>query len=205
MKKLVVASKNKGKLIELTRLLDMPEIELVCLDDFSSAPDVEETAKSYRGNAKLKLLSALAHTDLPCFADDSGLEVDALEGAPGIYSARFSGKIANDGKNNYKLMTELSGYTDPAQRKARFRAVIAFAEPSQNQPDAKIHYFEGVSEGHIALEARGKGGFGYDPLFVPEGYTKCMAELEPAEKDKISHRGRACAKLKEFLKEHWLS
>lgn len=182
--KLVVATKNPGKVRELARLFGDAH-ELVILDP--SAPEVIEDADTFEGNALKKARAARAHTGLPALADDSGLEVDALHGAPGVHSARYA--IAHDdAANNAKLLAALANVDE---RAARFRCALAFAGDVE-------HVEHGSVEGSIARTPRGSGGFGYDPLFVlPDGRT--MAELTEAEKASISHRADAARKMRAWL------
>lgn len=162
------------------------------LADIGCHDDIPETADSFEGNALLKARWVKDRYGYDCIADDSGLEVDALGGAPGIYSARYSGATENVAQaNNALLLRELSGAAD---RSARFRTVIALV-----RGDADPVYFRGTVEGRIIDAPRGSNGFGYDPLFVPEGWTKTFAEAGADEKNAVSHRGRAVAALVQFL------
>jgi XTP/dITP diphosphohydrolase len=187
--RLVVASANRGKLRELAALIGELAIELVPQTALGVAA-VDETETSFRGNALLKARHAARATGAAALADDSGLEVDALGGAPGVYSARYAGAGARDADNNAKLLAALAGV--PAPRRARYRAVLALVR-SAGDPAPLIA--EGVWEGEIAAAPRGAGGFGYDPLFVPAGLGRTAAELAPDEKDRLSHRAQALAAL----------
>ena len=189
--KIVLASGNKGKLKEFNQVLGDLGVDVLPQSEFS-VDDADETGLSFIENAILKARHAAAATGLPALADDSGLEVDALNGAPGIYSARFSGAGATDSKNNAYLLEKLSGL--PAdQRSARFRCVLVFMRHA-NDPTPLI--CQGSWEGQILEESQGDNGFGYDPLFwIPE-LEKTSAQLPAEEKNKLSHRGQAVTQLK---------
>ena len=187
---IVLASGNKGKLKEFNHILNDLQVEVVPQSSFDVV-DAEETGLSFVENAILKARHAAKATGLPALADDSGLEVDALAGAPGIYSARFSGDDATDQKNNALLLEKLSGLT-PEQRTARFRCVLVFMR-SASDPTPLI--CQGTWEGTILEHPCGENGFGYDPLFwIPE-LSKASAQLAPEQKNKLSHRGQAVALL----------
>ncbi|CAM3189462.1 RdgB/HAM1 family non-canonical purine NTP pyrophosphatase [Rhodothermus bifroesti] len=193
---LVLATRNPGKLAELKALLEAFPVVLHAASDFPGAPEVMEDAATLEGNAVRKARALQEYTGLPALADDTGLEVEALGGQPGVHSARFAGPQATDAENRAHLLRLLEGVTN---RRARFRTVLAFA------PDAQtLHLFEGVCSGYILEAERGQGGFGYDPLFVPEGYTQTFAELSLEEKNQISHRGQALRAFARFL-EQWLN
>jgi len=197
--KIVLASGNKGKLAELQNALNDFDVALIPQSEFS-VTDADETGLSFIENAILKARHASLATGLPALADDSGLEVDALKGAPGIYSARFSadenGKGATDESNNLKLLAELQNV--PAQdRTARFHCVLAFVKHALD-PNPII--CQGAWEGVIKSELDGKGGFGYDPLFFVKDQNKTAAQLTKEEKNKISHRGLAIKQLKTQFK-----
>lgn len=190
--KIVLATRNKGKIVELRRIL--ADIDVVGLDEYPDAPDVPETALTFEGNALLKARAIAAYTDLPAVADDSGLCVDALGGMPGIFSARWSGRHGDDEANLDLLLAQLSGV--PAEhRGARFVCVAAIAWPTGEE-----HAVEGHLKGHVITERRGTGGFGYDPIFVPDSDRRTTAELAPEEKDAISHRGKAFRALADHLR-----
>ncbi|MGE0784403.1 MAG: RdgB/HAM1 family non-canonical purine NTP pyrophosphatase [Sandaracinaceae bacterium] len=193
--KLVVATRNPGKIRELARLLDGLGLELVMLPD--DAPDVIEDADSFEGNATKKALEGAAFTGEPCVADDSGLVVDALGGAPGIHSARYAGTHGDDEANNARLLRELEAVPDDA-RTARFVCVLAFADP-RGPLGASAHLTRGTIEGTILRAPRGDGGFGYDPLFLPLGGSLTTAEMPAAAKNEISHRAEAARALRAFL------
>lgn len=186
---LIIATGNAHKLEEIRAILTLPGLELVGLDAVPNAPEVEEDRDTFEGNAIKKAATLATFTGKWALADDSGLEVDALAGAPGVYSARYAGEPADYAANNVRLLRELTGITD---RTARFRCVMALCSP-----DGDTHTVEGRCEGHIADAERGKGGFGYDPLFIPENYDVTFAEMPASAKNAISHRGRALAKAAE--------
>ncbi|OZC03886.1 RdgB/HAM1 family non-canonical purine NTP pyrophosphatase [Rubricoccus marinus] len=181
--RLVLATRNPGKVAELDARLSGLGIDLVSASGVEGAPEVDEDRDTLRGNAEKKARALFEHTGEASLADDTGLEVDALGGAPGVHSARYAGPEADDAANRQKLLASLSGRTD---RAARFRTVLAFAD------EAGVEFFDGVCEGTIAPEASGDGGFGYDSVFVPaDGDGRTFAQMDAAEKNGISHRGRA--------------
>ncbi len=192
--RVVLASGNAGKVREINQLLAGLAIEVVPQSDFG-VPEAEETGLSFVENAILKARNAAAHTGLPAIADDSGLEVDALNGAPGIYSARYAGPGATDADNNAKLLQALNGVADE-QRSARFQCLMVFMRHAED-PTPLI--CQGTWEGVIAHDARGDNGFGYDPLFEVPELGKRSAELPPEEKNRRSHRGLALKGLLEAL------
>ena len=194
MKKLVIASGNQGKLRELAALLEPLDIDVHTQSEFN-VPDVEETGTTFVENAIIKARNAAQHTGLPAIADDSGIEVDALNGAPGVYSARFSGTGATDETNNALLVQKLRDIPE-AQRTARYKAVIVYMSHA-GDPSPVI--CEGSWEGHIMLEPRGENGFGYDPYFQVPTHGCRSAELSAKEKNAISHRGQALQQLLEKL------
>jgi XTP/dITP diphosphohydrolase len=181
--KLVLATRNPGKIAELRRILG--DIDVVGLEKFPGAPDVPETELTFAGNALLKARAIAAHTGLPAVADDSGLCVDALNGMPGVFSARWAGRHGDDRANIDLLLGQLSEVAEP-HRGARFVCAAAVVWPSGEE-----EIVEGVMDGTLTYAPRGTNGFGYDPIFVPEGDTRTNAELAPEEKDAISHRGKA--------------
>lgn len=190
-KKLVFATNNAHKLDEIRAILG-DRVEVLSLKDIHCEADIPETADTLEGNAALKAEYIYKNYGLDCFADDTGLEVEALGGAPGVYSARYAGGEGHDSEANMKkLLVELKGKTN---RKAQFRTAICLIE------DGTEHLFEGVVKGEIIEKKRGCSGFGYDPVFVPEGYTETFAEMGNEEKNKISHRARATQKLCDYLK-----
>ena len=188
--RVVLATRNAGKVEELRRILDGMEIELLGADDVG-LPEVEETGTTFQENALLKARSAALHADLPAVADDSGLEVDALQGEPGVRSARFAGRHGDDAANLELLLRRLEGV--PARR-ARFVCAAALA-----LPDGRAWLVDGVLEGEVVHEPRGDQGFGYDPVFRPLGETRTTAELPAEEKDAISHRGIAFRRLRRTI------
>mgnify|MGYP003175426929 FL=1 len=192
--KIVFATNNSHKLEEIRQILGK-SIEVLSLADINCHEDIPETAPTIEGNAMMKARYVYDKYGTPCFADDTGLEVEALDGAPGVYSARYAGGEGHDSEANMrKLLHELEGKEN---RRAQFRTVIALIEQKDGKPEA--HTFEGKIEGHISDEKRGTSGFGYDPIFVPEGYEQSFAELGNEIKNKISHRARAVARLAEYL------
>lgn len=190
MKKLVFASNNAHKLSEIRAILG-DRIEIISLSDLQCHEDIPETADTLEGNALIKARYVWEHYGLYCFADDTGLEVEALDGAPGVYSARFAGEHASFEDNVSLLLERLSGVAAP--RRARFRTVIALID------EYGTHFFEGSVDGEITLERSGDHGFGYDPIFRPEGREETFAQLTEQEKNSMSHRGRAVQKLVRYL------
>jgi XTP/dITP diphosphohydrolase len=185
--RLVVATTNRGKLKEIIELLQGLPIDVRSLADYPSIPEAEETGSTFAENAILKALHTVRFTGEAVLADDSGLEVDALDGGPGISSSRYAGPGSTDAQRNEKLLRELADVSDE-KRTACFRCVAALVSPSMD-----IQTFDGVCEGVIIRERRGEHGFGYDPLFYIPEYGKTMAELPPEVKNKISHRAKAMA------------
>jgi len=192
-RRVVLATGNAGKLREFQALLG-DEFELLPQSEFGIA-GVEETGATFEENALLKARHAAAAAGLPAIADDSGLEVDALNGAPGVRSARFAGADGDDAANNEKLLRELEGVSGAARR-ARFRAVVVYVDDAG---DARPLIAEGAWEGFIAHQPRGANGFGYDPLFFDGSTQQTSAELAPAEKNRRSHRGQAVRRLRGLL------
>ena len=190
--RLLLASNNQHKLIEFRRILSHPRITIVGPADIGIAIDVEETGSSMAENARIKALAFAAECELPVIADDSGLEVDALDGAPGLHSRRFEGLESDDARNR-RLLELLEGMAGPA-RAARFRCAIALARGTEMK-----YEFEATCEGAIAAEPGGSQGFGYDPIFIPDGAGGTFAELGAAIKDRISHRSRALRALRSFI------
>ena len=200
--KIVFATNNQHKLQEIRDILGS-DYEVVSLKEIGCDVDIPETGNTLEENALQKAQYVYDHYHLSCFADDTGLEVEALDGAPGVHSARYAEGTDHDSEANMaKLLRELDGKEN---RKARFRTVICYIEKKDVCPcgctsTKKIHQFDGIVEGHIATEKQGTEGFGYDPIFVPEGYDQSFAQLGEEIKNGISHRARAVAKLAEFLK-----
>jgi XTP/dITP diphosphohydrolase len=189
MKRIVFATHNPNKVSEIRPLLPKT-VQVVSLDEIGCVEAIEETAGTLEGNALIKAEYIWTYFRQDCFADDTGLEVEALQGAPGVYSARFAGPDAGAEANMEKLLDLMRG---ASTRKARFRTVIALI--LKGRP----YYFEGIVEGRILHEPKGAGGFGYDPVFQPDGSSLSFAQMPLEEKNKISHRGRAVQKLCAFL------
>ena len=196
MRQLVLASGNHGKLAEFQQLLAHTGWEVIPQSAFAT-PDVDETGLSFVENAILKARNAAQHSGLPALADDSGLEVDALDGAPGIYSARFAGNAADDAANNRKLLEALAAVPD-SQRTARFQCVLVFMRHARD-PSPLI--CQGTWEGKILTAPRGEQGFGYDPLFYIPALAQTSAELPPALKNQCSHRGQALQQMLRALRD----
>ncbi len=192
MKTIFLASGNPHKIEELEQMIQPLGIELKSTLDFPDAHEVVEDQPDLEGNAVKKARYWFNETGIPSLADDTGLEVDVLNGAPGVYSARYAGENVTYDDNVEKLLREMDGESN---RKARFRTVIAFLDGSDE------HLFEGVCEGEIITKRKGEKGFGYDPVFQPEGYDQTFAELSSEEKNKISHRGLALQKFLAYLKD----
>lgn len=189
--KLVFASNNTHKIAEISAMLPK-SIQLVGLQDIGCDVDIPETAETIEGNAQLKADYVTQHYGLPCFADDTGLEVEALNGAPGVHSARYAGEQKNALDNMNKLLFELD---NKASRKAQFKTVIAL------NLNGETHQFTGIVSGEIIREKRGTQGFGYDPVFVPTGQSQTFAEMDASEKAALSHRGKAVQQLITFLSD----
>lgn len=196
MRELVVATRNLGKLKEIRAILSGVADTVRCAADFPGFPETIEDGSTFAENALKKAREAMLYTGLPALADDSGLVVDVLGGRPGVISARFAGEGANDGANNRKLLAELGG-VPPEQRQAAFVCTMAFVTP-----DGVEQSFTGRVGGRILAEERGNGGFGYDPLFLVDGFDRTMAELELEEKNAISHRGQALRQFREYLEKY---
>jgi len=190
MRKLVFATNNDHKLRELKQILPS-EFELVSLNDIGCKDDIPETGTTLEINAAQKSFYIWNKFGINCFADDTGLEVEALGNEPGVYSARYAGEGRNASDNMLKVLENMKNETN---RKARFRCVVSLII------DGKEKQFEGVVDGKIMTEKHGEAGFGYDPIFVPNGYLQSFAEMSADDKNKISHRGRAIMKLVEYLK-----
>ena len=188
-KKFVFATNNAHKLEEVTAILG-DKIELLSMKDIHCHADIPETADTLEGNALLKSRYIFENYNMDCFADDTGLEVEALNGAPGVYSARYAGDAHNSEANMRKLLQDMEGIEN---RKAQFRTVFALII------NGKEHLFEGIVKGEITKHRCGSSGFGYDPVFIPEGYTQTYAEMGNTLKNKISHRALATNKLCNFL------
>jgi XTP/dITP diphosphohydrolase len=195
---LVIATTNKNKLKEFREILKDLQIEVLSLDDFGPIPPVVEDGTTFEENAYKKALHTAKVLGLPAIADDSGLVVEALNGAPGVYSARYAGENANDAENCRKLLNELDGVTD---RRAYFQCVLSIAVPS-----GPALTYEGKCDGILLKEERGINGFGYDPLFFYEEFGKTFAEMSMVEKNQVSHRGKALSVVKEEVNmiKKWL-
>jgi XTP/dITP diphosphohydrolase len=203
-RRLVVATRSAHKLAELRQLLDVPGVELVSLDDLGVEGDVDETGATFEANAALKARHAARATGLPALADDSGLEVDALGGGPGVRTRRYAGEQATDAQNNAKLLAALDGLP-PDRRGARYVCVLALAEPSDAGPRGAmpVTLVRGTCRGRIAAAARGSGGFGYDPIFEPRSEApggRTLGEWSAEEKNAISHRGAAARRMSPILR-----
>jgi XTP/dITP diphosphohydrolase len=191
---ILLATQNEGKLKELRELLSDLSLDLLSLANFPDIEAVPETGESFTENASLKAVGYALQTGLLTFADDSGLEVDALGGAPGIFSARYAGEDATDADRTNRLLEELSD-TPAGKRSARFVSAVAIASGKGQVLNVSL----GVCEGRIDFVPSGSRGFGYDPVFIPNGYDKSFGELESATKNQISHRARALSDAREFL------
>lgn len=192
MKKICFATSNKHKLKEIQDLLRY-QYEIISLDDLGFDEEIEETGSTLDENAAIKAQTISKRFNMDCFADDTGLEVKSLNGAPGVYSARYAGEHATYSDNVNKLLDEL---TTLSNREAKFRTVICLIK------DGEEHFFEGEVKGVIIDKPRGQEGFGYDPVFKPDGFEETFAEMQPVQKNAISHRGRAIRKLADFLKSN---
>ena len=194
MIELLFATRNANKTAEIRKILG-PQFQVNDLAGHPEIPHIAETGKTFEDNAILKAVTVSKHIPGFVVADDSGLEVDALGGAPGIYSARYAGPDASDHEKIEKLLEQLGRVGAPKDaRRARFHCVLALARKGE-----VLGMFEGVVEGQIADRPRGSHGFGYDPIFIPNGFQRTLGELEPAEKNQLSHRARALEKLAAFL------
>ena len=190
---IMLATRNKKKIEEIKRITSGLDVSIFTLDDFPECPDVIEDGATFQENAIKKAATVAGYTGKPALADDSGLEVYALDGAPGILSARYAGEGADDGKNVEKLLNEMCSLE---MREARFVCFLALA-----LPDGSVTLFEGYTEGRIGTEPRGVSGFGYDPVFYPRGYDRTFAEMSGKTKDSLSHRGKALREFGQFIKQ----
>jgi XTP/dITP diphosphohydrolase len=197
--KIVIATRNRKKLEEFRRILTGADIALLSLDDFPDCPETLEDQDTFTGNAVKKAASVSRYTGLPAVSDDSGLEVYALAGAPGVWSARYAGASASDSDNIEKLLHEMK-ISSPADRGARFVCVLALA-----LPDGLVETFEGTVEGDVIEKPSGSGGFGYDPIFRPVGFDRTFGEMTASEKDALSHRAKALAKFGKYIREFEIS
>ena len=192
MNEIVLASRNPNKIEELRELLSLPDLRVLSTADFPELEEVDEDALTLEGNALKKAHYVAMVTGLPSLADDTGLEVSALNGVPGVYSARYAGEQASYDDNVEKLLSEMENIE---QRKAQFRTVVAFVDAD------KQWMFEGVCRGHISRYRKGVKGFGYDPIFVPDGFEQSFAEMGSKQKNSISHRGLAMKEAVAFLQK----
>lgn len=199
MKKLLIATHNEGKALEFKALFEDYGVVIETLNDYPELPEIEETGTTFRENAALKAEAIAKLTNQAVISDDSGLSVVALNGAPGVYSARYAGEPANDANNNEKLVKALEKFSRK-ERAARFDCTIAVAVPNE-----ETRFYEGSIEGEILLEPRGSAGFGYDPYFLVPQLSKTTAELTMSEKNIISHRGKAIQKMAKDLPQLLLS
>ena len=196
---LVVATHNSHKTEEIRELVGSFFDHVVDLTDYPEIPPADETGTTFEENSEIKAMEASSILpDIFVLADDSGLEVDALEKRPGVYSARFAGDNASDVENREKLIGELAKLKEGKARTGRFRCVITLVRGGEI-----FGVFDGICEGRIAEEERGKGGFGYDPIFIPDGYGETFGQLDASVKNRISHRARAMAKLVDWLGENF--
>lgn len=191
--KLVFATNNKHKLQEVRDIVG-DRVEVLSLSDINCTDDIPETADTLQGNALIKARHIYAKYGLDCFADDTGLEVEALGGAPGVYSARYAGEECDSEANMQKLLQNLTGETN---RNAQFRTVIALIIRGEEK------LFNGIVKGTIATEKKGDSGFGYDPIFIPEGHSESFAQMSSEMKNSMSHRFRATQQLGDYLKENY--
>lgn len=193
MLEIVLATRNRDKVKEIEKILNGIDARLLSVDDFPGCPEVKEDGETLEANARKKALAVSQYTKKHSLAEDTGLEVEALGGAPGIHSARFAGDNCTYGDNNKKLLKLMEKFS-LGERRAKFRCVAALAKPA-----GEVVTREGVCEGIIAFEMKGESGFGYDPLFLLPEYGKTFAELGEEIKNKISHRARALGKIKEII------
>lgn len=197
MSTIVLATRNKHKILEMrTILADLP-LTILTLDDVQGVPELKEDGATFQENSLQKAREVYIQTKLPALADDSGLEVFYLNGRPGVVSARYAGEGTTDEKNNKKLLGEMLG-VPPRRRRAQFRAVLTLVR------EDSVEVAEGICPGVLAESPRGANGFGYDPIFLPDGFSRTYAELTADEKNKISHRAKALAKMREILKKELL-
>ena len=195
MSPVILATRNPGKVREIVAIYAPLELELRPLADYSEIPQMREEGTTYADNAAAKARAAALRMGLVALADDSGIEVDALGGAPGVHSARFLGASASDGERNARILFLLEG-VPKERRTARYRAAVAVA-----RPDGTVRVFDGVCEGQVAVAPRGTAGFGYDPIFMPEGAQQTIAEIPLEVKNRISHRARALRAAEPYLRE----
>ncbi len=192
MTRLVLATNNRHKILEIRTILKDLDLEILTLQDIPGVPPLIEDGETFEENALQKARIVHRHSKFPTLADDSGLEVFYLNGKPGVFSARYSGERATDEKNNEKLLSEMRGVA-PRRRRAQFRSVIAFVNAGSEEVTV------GICPGNVAEKPRGTNGFGYDPIFVPDGFDKTYAELTAEQKNTISHRAQSLARMKKIL------
>lgn len=193
MTKIVLATRNKHKIQEIKTILGDLPFEILTLNDFPDVPVLREDGATFQDNSLQKAQAVYQHTELPALADDSGLEVFFLNGRPGVLSARYAGDGASDEQNNEKLLGQMRGVA-PRRRHAQFRAVLTLLD------EKGVDVTEGICPGRLAESGRGTNGFGYDPIFIPSGFSRTYAELTAEEKNQISHRARALAAMREVLR-----
>jgi XTP/dITP diphosphohydrolase len=199
-RRLLLATRSRHKIAELRDLLDLADVELVSPDDVGVEGEPVEDADTFAGNAEIKARYYAARSGLPTLADDSGLEVDALDGGPGVHTRRYAGPEATDADNNAKLLAEL-GDLPPGQRGARYHCVLAYLDPAGSEAPV---FRDGTFEGRIATDGRGEGGFGYDPVFEPESEppgARTVGQMSTDEKHLLSHRGKAARAMAEYLRK----
>jgi XTP/dITP diphosphohydrolase len=194
MKNIVLATRNKHKILEIKTILHDLPLEILTLNDFPDVPALREDGATFQDNSLQKAQAVYQHTKLPALADDSGLEVFFLNGRPGVLSARYAGDGASDEQNNEKLLGQMRGVA-PRRRKAQFRAVLTLLD------EKGVDVTEGICPGTLAESGRGTNGFGYDPIFIPSGFSRTYAELTAEEKNQISHRARALAAMREVFRQ----
>jgi XTP/dITP diphosphohydrolase len=194
MKKIVLATRNKHKIQEIKTILHDLPLEILTLNDFPGVPVLREDGATFQDNSLQKAQAVYRHTKLAALADDSGLELFFLNGRPGVLSARYAGEGASDEQNNEKLLEQMRGVA-PRRRKAQFRAVLTLLD------EKGVDVTEGICPGTLAESGRGTNGFGYDPIFIPSGFSRTYAELTVEEKNQISHRARALAAMREVLRQ----
>lgn len=195
MSPLILATRNPGKVREIVAIYAQLDVDLRSLADYPEIPQIREEGTTYADNAAAKARTVALGMGVVALADDSGIEVDALGGAPGVHSARFLGPSATDSERNARILLLLEGIP-PERRTARYRAAIAVA-----RPDGTVRVFDGICEGRVAVASRGTAGFGYDPIFMPEAAQQTIAEIPPKAKNRISHRARALRAAEPYLRE----
>ncbi len=192
MKKIVLATRNKHKILEIKTILNDLSLKILTLNDFPDVPALREDGETFQDNSLQKAAAVYRHTGIAALADDSGLEVFYMNGKPGVFSARYAGDGASDEMNNEKLLGQMRGVA-PRRRNAQFRAVLTLLDEKGKEVT------EGICPGTLAESPRGTNGFGYDPIFIPDGFSRTYAQLTAEEKNQISHRARALAAMREVL------